>query len=92
VAVLQANVPVLWPTALTGEPFIGFTLTVIGVPKGRFEHCTTMGIGLACWADSTASGVDSTPVGEAETGTPATLMTVICGNWPVAGMMTNCEP
>jgi hypothetical protein len=80
VAVLDAKVPALYPTALTGEPFTGFTLTVIGVPKGRFEHCTTTGIGFACWLEMTASGVDRTPVGETETGTPPTLVTVNCGN------------
>jgi len=49
VAVLDASVPVLlYPTVLTGEPFIDVTLTVIGVFNGMFEHCTMMGTGLFC--------------------------------------------
>lgn len=81
VAVLLETVPVLLnPTALTGEPFMGFTLTVMAVFNGRFEQRTTMGMGFACCAERTASGVDNAPVGDAETGTPPTLVTVNCGN------------
>lgn len=81
VAVLDDIVPVLLrPVALTGEPFAGFTLTVICVLSGMFEQFTTMGMGLFCCAERTASGVDKMPVGDAETGTPPTLVTVNCGN------------
>ena len=81
VAVLDASVPVLLePTALTAEPVMGLIVTVMAVPKGKFEQFTTTGIGLDCCAEMTASGVDKTPVGDAETGTPPTLVTVNCGN------------
>ena len=86
VAVLEASVPVLLsPVALTAGPLAGFTLTVIWVFSGRFEQCTTMGMGLFCCAERTASGVDNAPVGEAETGTPPTLVTVNCTPCPEAG-------
>ena len=86
VAVLDDNVPVLLsPVALTAAPFAGFTLTVICVFSGMFEHCTTMGIGLFCCAEITASGVASCPLGEAETATPPTLVTVSCAPCPEAG-------
>ena len=88
VAVLEAGVPVmLRPVALTAGAFAGFTLTVIWVFSGRFEQCTTMGMGLFCCAERTASGVDNAPVGDAETGTPPTLVTVNCAPWPEVGMM-----
>jgi len=49
VAMLDASVPVLlYPTALTVEPFAGLTVTVIGVFKGMLAQLTTTGIGLAC--------------------------------------------
>ena len=81
VAVLEASVPVLLnPVALTAGAFAGFTLTVICVFSGRFEQRTTMEIGLFCCAERTASGVDNAPVGDAETGTPPTLVMVNCGN------------
>ena len=74
VAVLDASVPVLLlPTALTGEPFAGFTVTVMSVFNGMFEQCTTMGIGLACWAAMIESGLASTPLGDKLTDMPATL-------------------
>ena len=86
VAVLEASVPeLLSPVALTAGPFAGFTETVICVFKGMFEHRTRTGMGLFCCAESTASGVDNAPVGEAETGTPPTLVTTNCGNWPGDG-------
>lgn len=81
VALLDASVPVLLaPTALTGEPVMGLMLTVMAVPNGRFEQFTTTGIGLVCCAEMTASGVDKTPVGDAETGNPPMLVTVNCGS------------
>lgn len=81
VAVLDESVPLLFsPTALTAAPLAGFTLTVICEFSGMFAQLTTMGIGLFCCAESTASGVESVPVGDAETGTPPTLVTVNCGN------------
>src|SRR5208282_2850452 len=93
VAVLDDSVPVLLrPVALTAAPLAGTTLTVICVFNGRLAQLTTMGMGLFCCAERTASGVDNAPVGEAETGTPPTLVTVNCGNCPATGMMTNCEP
>src|SRR5690349_8155924 len=93
VAVLDAVVPVLFePVALTAGPLTGLTLTVICVFRGRFEQCTTMGIGLLCCAESMASGVERTPLGEAETGTPPTLVTVNCGNWPAVGIMMGWKP
>ena len=88
VAVLDESVPVLLsPVALTAAPFAGFTLTVICVFNGMFEQCTMIGIGLFCCAESTASGVASCPLGEAETGTPPTLVTVSCAPCPAVGMM-----
>ena len=51
----------------------------MSVFNGRFAQITTMGMGLFCCAEMTASGVESTPVGDEETGTPATLVTVNCG-------------
>ena len=93
VAVLDDSVPVLLrPVALTAAPFAGFTLTVICVFNGMFAQLTTMGMGLFCCAERTASGVVKMPVGDAETATPPTLVTVNCGNWPDVGMMMNCEP
>jgi hypothetical protein len=59
--------------ALTDEPFAGRTVTVMGVFSGRFEQCTTMAIGLACWPAMMASGVTNTPEGFAATATPPTL-------------------
>ncbi len=47
---------------------MGLMLTVMAVPNGRFAQFTTTGIGLVCCAEMTASGVDKTPVGDAETG------------------------
>jgi len=77
VAVLDANVPELFrPVALTAAPLAGLTCTVICVSSGMFEQCTTMGIGLFCCAERTASGVDNTPLGDAATGTPPTLAIV----------------
>ena len=61
----------------------------MSVFNGRFAQLTTMGMGLFCCAERTASGVDNTPVGDAETGTPPTLVTVNCGNWPDVGIMMN---
>ena len=88
VAVLDDNVPVLLsPVALTAAPFAGFTLTVIWVFSGMLEQCTTIGMGLFCCAERTASGVENWPVGDAETGTPPTLVTVNCAVWPFVGMM-----
>ena len=88
VAVLDESVPVLFrPVALTAAPFAGFTLTVICVFNGRFEQRTTMGIGLFCCAERTASGVDNVPVGDAETGTPPTLVTVNCAPCPWVAMI-----
>src|ERR1035437_2494624 len=88
VAVLDASVPVLLrPVALTAGPFAGFTLTVICVFSGMFEQCTTMGMGLFCCAERTGSGVDNMSVGEAETGTPPTLVTVNCAPCPDVGMI-----
>ena len=79
VAVLDESVPLLLsPVALTAAPFAGFTLTVICVFNGMFEQCTTMEIGLFCCEESTASGVASCPLGNAETGTPPTLVTFNC--------------
>lgn len=93
VAVLDASVPVLLsPVALTVAPFAGLTLTVICVFNGMFEQCTTMGMGLFCCAERTASGVDSWPVGDAETGTPPTLVTVNCAPCPAVGMMMGWKP
>ena len=93
VAVLDESVPLLLsPVALTVAPFAGFTLTVICVFNGMFEQCTTMGMGLFCCAERTASGVDNAPVGEAETGTPPTLVTVNCAPCPAVGNKINCEP
>ena len=87
VAVLDDSVPMLLsPVALTGAPFAGFTLTVICVFNGMFTQCTAMGIGLFCCAERTASGVDNAPVGDAETGTPPTLVTVNWAPCPVVGM------
>ena len=88
VAVLDERVPLLLsPVALTAALFAGFTLTVICVFRGMFEQCTTMGMGLFCCAESSASGVASCPLGEAETGTPPTLVTVNCAPCPAVGMM-----
>ena len=87
VAVLDVSVPVLLPVALTTEPFAGLTLTVICVFNGMFEQCTTMETGLFCCAERTASGVASCPLGDAETGTPPTLVTVNCAPCPAVGMM-----
>ena len=88
VAVLDESVPVLLSAvALTAGLFAGFTLTVIWVFSGRFEQCTTMGMGLFCCAERTASGVDNAPVGDAETGTPPMLVTVNCAPCPAVGMM-----
>ena len=93
VAVLEASVPVLLlPVALTAGPFAGLTLTVICVFNGMFEQCTTMEIGLFCCAERTASGVDNAPVGDAETGTPPTLVTVNCAPCPTVGMMMGWKP
>ena len=79
VAVLEDRVPLaLTPVALTAVPFAGFTLTVICVLSGIFTHRTTMGTGLFCCAERTASGVPSCPLGEAETAIPPTLATVNC--------------
>src|SRR5687767_4253475 len=84
VAVLEEAVPeLLSAVALTAGPFAGFTVTVICEFNGTFEQRTRMGIGLFCCAERTASGVDSWPVGEAETGTPPTLVTVNCAPWPL---------
>ena len=44
-----------------------------------------MGMGLFCCAERTASGVYRTPVGEGETGTPPTLVTVNCAPCPERG-------
>ena len=63
----------LRPTALTDEPFAGLTVTVMGVFSGRFEQCTTMAIGFACWPAMMASGVTNTPEGLVGTATPPTL-------------------
>ena len=82
-AVLDASVPVLVVAhfrAYRRPVGMGFTLTVMSVFNGRFAQLTTMGMGLFCCAERTASGVDNTPVGDAETGTPPTLVTVNCGN------------
>jgi len=88
VAVLDGWVPVsLYPVALTDEPFAGFTLTVMSECNGRFAQFTTMGMGLFCCAESTASGVTSWPVGDTETGTPPTLVTTNCAACPAVGMM-----
>ena len=88
VAMLDASVPVLLSAvALTAGAFAGFTLTVIWVFSGRFEQCTTMGMGLFCCAERTASGVDNAPVGDADTGTPPTLVTVNCAPCPAVGTM-----
>lgn len=88
VAVLDDSVPVLLrPVALTVAPLTGFTLTVICVFSGMFEQCTTMGMGLFCCADRTASGIAICPVGDAETGIPPTLVIVNCAPWPAVGMM-----
>ena len=88
VAVLEAGVPVLLrPVALTAGAFAGFRLTVIWVFSGRFEQCTTMGMGLFCCAERTASGVDNMPVGDAETGTPPTEVTASCAPCPAVGMI-----
>ena len=93
VAVLDASVPVLLlPVALTTEPFAGLTLTVICVFNGMFEQCTTMEIGLFCCAERTASGVTSCPLGDAETGTPPTLVTVNCAPCPGAGRIIGWNP
>lgn len=90
VAVLDDSVPeLLSPVALTAGPFAGFTLTVICVFSGMFVQCTTIGIGLFCCAESKASGVDSWPVGEAETPTPPTLVIVNCAPDPLVGMIVN---
>ena len=80
------------PVALTAAPFAGLTLTVICVFNGRFAQLTTTGMGLFCCAERTASGVDNAPVGDAETGTPPTLVTVNCGNWPADGIMMGWKP
>jgi hypothetical protein len=81
VAVLDDSVPVLFdPVAVTAAPLAGFTLTVICEFNGKLTQLTTMGMGLFCCADNRASGVARTPVGEAETATPPTLVTVNCGN------------
>lgn len=88
VAVLDDNVPVLLsPVALIAAPFAGFTLTVICVFSGMFEQCTTTEMGLFCCAESTASGVASCPLGDAETGTPPTLVMVNCAPCPFVCMM-----
>ena len=88
VAVLDDSVPVLLrPVALTAGAFADFTLTVICVFNGMFEQCTTMEMGLFCCEERTASGVDNTPVGDAETGTPPTLVTVNCAPCPAVGMI-----
>ena len=77
VAVLAASVPVsLAAVALTAALLAGLTLTVMSVCNGRLAQLTTMGMGLFCCAESTASGVGNAPVGDAETGTPPTLVTV----------------
>lgn len=91
-AVLDVNEPVLYPTALTGTPLIGFTLTVTVVSSGRLEHCTTIRIGFACWLEMTASGVESTPVGDKPTGIPAKLTMAKFGSCPIEGIVMNCEP
>jgi hypothetical protein len=70
----------------------GVTVTVIAVFNGMFEHCTTTETGLDCNAEITASGVVMIPVGDADTGTPATLAIVNCVPEPAAGITTNCEP
>ena len=81
VAVLDISVPELFnPVALTAAPLAGFTLTVTCVFNGRLAQFTTTGIGLFCCAERTASGVDNTPVGDAETATPPTVETVNWGN------------
>ena len=88
VAVLAANVPVLLrPVALTAAPLADFTLTVICEFNGRFTQLTTMGMGLFCCAERTASGVDNAPVGDAETATPPTLVTVNCAPCPAVGII-----
>src|SRR5665213_3551188 len=93
VAVLDDSVPVLLrPVARTAEPCAGFTLTVMCVFNGRLAQLTTMGMGLFCCADSTASGVDNAPVGDAETATPPTLVTVNCAPCPVVGLMMGWKP
>ena len=93
VAVLDDSVPVLLrPVALTVAPFAGFTLTVICVFSGMFAQFTTIGMGLLCCAERTASGVTSWPVGDVETGTLPTLLTVNCAPWPAVGMMMDWKP
>jgi len=93
VAVLDALVPVsLRLVALTEAPVTGFTLTVTSECSGKFAQLTTMGIGLFCCAARIASGVETCPVGGADTGTPPMLVTVNWGNWPSDGMMMNCDP
>ena len=88
VAVLDASVPVLlYPTALMDEPFAGFTVTVIGVFRGRFEHCTTIGIGFGCWPEMMASGVTKMPEGLAETATAPMLATDRLAIWLDSGTM-----
>jgi hypothetical protein len=57
-----------------------------------FAQLTTMGIGLFCCAESTASDVDNTPVGDAETATPPTVVTVNCAPCPAVGMMMGWNP
>jgi hypothetical protein len=59
-------------------PFADLTFTVMGVFNGMFAQLTTTGIGLACCAEMTASGVARIPVGEAETGMPPTPAMVTC--------------
>ena len=75
--------------ALTGVPLAGATLTVMAVFNGRSAQLTTTGIGLFSCAERMASGVDNTPVGDAVTATPPTLVTVNCGNWPDVGIIMN---
>ena len=88
VAVLAASVPVsLAAVALTAALLAGLTLTVMSVCNGRLAQLTTMRMGLFCCAESTASGVDNPPVGEAETGTPPTLVTVNCAACPFVEMI-----
>ena len=88
VAVLDESVPLLLsPVALTVVAFAGFTLTVICVLSGTFEQCTTIDIGLLCCAESSVSGVASCPLGDTDTGTPPTLVTVNCVPCPFVGMI-----
>src|SRR5256885_5537899 len=93
VTVLDESVPVLLkPVALTAASLAGFTLTVICVFSGIFAQCTTMGMGLFCCAERTASGVVSVPVGDEDTGTPPTLVTANWDPCPVVGRMIGWKP